>query len=143
MDNTRLGAIGNDGDLDIIGANYLGYPPGEFWQNNLVTGTGGLPLNKWTYKQVSGSHAQTFGLAFGDVNNDGLKDIISGQYWYRNPAGDMFGTWTSGSFPSGMHAILVLDVDSDSFLDVIAQKSETDLSLYWLEPVDTSYSSWN
>jgi hypothetical protein len=137
--NIRVADFGNDGDLDLVGANWQG-PPVEMWEN--LSSSGGLPLDRWTYIQVSGTHAQTFGLAFGDVNGDGLKDIVSGPFWYRNPGGDMSSAWTRTALPAGMHACLVFDVDSDGLLDVVAQKDETDLALYWLEPTSTAGTSW-
>lgn len=103
---------------------------------------GGSSLDSWTYKQVTGSHEQTFGLAFGDVDQDGSLDIVSGAHWYENPGGDMAGTWVqSPAFPGGVHAMLTVDVDGDARTDVIAQ-SNSGADVHWLEATDAAGTSW-
>ncbi|MCB8982722.1 MAG: VCBS repeat-containing protein [Ardenticatenaceae bacterium] len=143
LHNGVVADIGRDGDYDIYGANWTGNPPARLWVNQLNPPGAILPLDRWTYKQITGSHAQTFGLTFGDVDGNGLKDIISGVYWYQNPGGDLLGSWAQHDLPAGMQAILTTDVDGDTLIDVVAQKQETALSLYWLEPVDAAAQSWN
>ncbi len=138
--NGVVADVGNDGDFDIYGANWTGNPPVKLWENQLDKFAG---VRNWTYKQVTAAHAQTFGLAFGNVDGDTQQDIISGRYWYRNPGGDMLGNWVQSELPSGMEAALVLDVDGDNSLDIIAQKNESDIALYWLEPTNATGTTWN
>jgi hypothetical protein len=108
----------------------------------LTPSGGGSSLDSWTYKEVSAGHEQTFGLAFGDLDGDDLPDIVSGPYWYRNPGGDLMGTWTqSPAFPGGVHAMLVVDVDGDALADVIAQ-SNSGSDVHWLEAADAAATSW-
>ncbi len=140
LHNGVVADIGNDGDFDIYGANWTGNPPVRLWENRMETFAS---VSRWTYKEITNNHAQTFGLTFGDVNQDGSKDILSGRYWYQNPEGDMLGDWVQRAFPDGMHATMVMDVDGDKFFDVIAQKDETDIALYWLEATDVDGSAWN
>lgn len=130
LHNGVVADIGNDGDFDIYGANWTGNPPVRLWENMLDRAG---PLSRWTYKQVTAKHAQTFGLAFGDIDGDGRRDIISGRYWYRNPGEELMGDWKQVAFPEGMHACLVVDVDGDGRPDVIAQKDEGDIGVYWLK----------
>lgn len=103
---------------------------------------GTIPLDQWTYKLVSDQHHATMGLGFGDIDRDGLVDIVSGRYWYRNPGGDMLDTWVQNSFPSGMRAFRVTDVDGDSLTDVMAQMTSGDLNVYWLEAIDAGATAW-
>ncbi len=107
-----------------------------------LTPAPGASLDSWTYKQVSASHEQTFGLAFGDLDQDGHFDIVSGPYWYRNPGGNMMGTWIqSPAFPGGVHAMLTVDVDGDALADVIAQ-SNSGADVTWLEATSAAATSW-
>jgi len=139
LHNGVVADIGNDGDYDIFGANWTGNPPVRLWENRLDAAGA---LDRWTYKQVTDQNQQTFGLGFGDVDGDGRQDIVSGRYWYHNPGGDMLGQWAQHEFPAGMHAFMVLDVDGDDQADVMAQKEESGLSVYWLEATDASATDW-
>ncbi|MCA9874174.1 MAG: VCBS repeat-containing protein, partial [Anaerolineales bacterium] len=139
LHNGVVADIGNDGDYDIFGANWTGNPPVRLWENQLnASGS----LDRWTYKQITDNNQQTFGLGFGDVDGDGRQDIVSGRYWYHNPGGDMLGDWTQHEFPNGLHAFMVLNVDGDNLADVMAQKDESGLAVYWLEATDETATDW-
>ena len=47
-----------------------------------------------------------FGLAMADLTGDGLLDIASWRYFYRNPGGDMTQTWQRTTFPIDVDALL-------------------------------------
>jgi hypothetical protein len=136
LHNGVVADIGNDGDFDIFGANWTGNPPVRLWINPLES------TKEWRYNQVTDKNLQTFGLTFGSIDDDNLMDILSGPFWYQNPGGDLTGEWSQFPLPEGMHAILTLDVDDDSLTDVIAQKDESDIALYWLEPQDKTVTAW-
>ena len=136
--NARVGDIDRDGDIDIFGADYTGHPPVRVWRNRRndnPPAEGTLPPGRWTAVEVTDDHLQTFGLAFGDVNRDGMLDIVSGRRWYRNPGGDMDTSWEAHAILDGMDACLALRVDDDDQLDLIAQ-ADTGTKLYWVEAVD-------
>ena len=139
LHNGVVADIGSDGDYDIFGANWTGNPPVRLWENRLDAAGS---LDRWTYKQVTAQNAQTFGLGFGDVDGDGQQDILAGRYWYHNPGGDMLGDWAQHEFPAGMHVLMALDVDGDNQTDVIAQKEESGLVVYWLEAADAAGTDW-
>ena len=138
--NIRVGDIGNDGDLDIVGANYIGSPQAglKLWENTGVTQ--GPP---WTYVEVDNNRQSpggpAFGLAMGDLTMDNQADIVSGPYFYRNPGGDMTGTWTRTVLPNNVDAMAILDVDGDARGDVLAQALP---NLFWLEADDANGTSW-
>jgi hypothetical protein len=134
--NGVVADIGNDGDYDIFGANWTGNPPVKLWTNRTN------PLTRWTFKHLSDRHVRTFGLAFGDVNSDGLPDVVSGRFMYLNPGGGLMGTWRQIALPEGMHAFAVTNVDDDGFADLIAQKDAGDIELYWLEPKTSELNDW-
>ncbi len=107
-------------------------------------------LDDWTYIEVDNKRGKWgdwdgpnwlkyFGLAMADVTGDGYRDIIAGRYFYRNPGGDMSGRWQRITFSINVDAMLIVDVDGDSFADVIAEALP---DVYWLEAEDKLGNSW-
>ena len=137
----KIADIGSDGDLDIVGSRSFDVAPIDFYENQLDPV---LPLDQWQYIHVDDSRsAESFGLSASDATGDGYADIASGLYFYRNPGGDMTGSWTRVGLPGAMDAVLLVDVDGDANGDIIGQKDTGDaLRFYWLEAADATGSSW-
>lgn len=142
------GDIGGDGDVDILSSRSYDNGPIEIWENKLSDGKG--PLDKWAYISVDNDrHAwgefdapdwlKYFGLAAGDVSNDGKADIISGRYCYINPGGDMTGNWERVDFGQNVDAMIITDVDNDGNADVIAEALP---NVYWLESRNKKGTEW-
>ena len=145
--NIAIGDIDQDGDIDILGANWeTSAPDGGhiyWWRNDLGAK---LSLDQWTYIPVDNTRGSAdFGLNFGDIDGDGLKDIVAGHYWYRNSGGTLENAWSRVSFPGDNDAMLVMDVNSDGRLDVIAQGTPNDMGvpIHWLKPTDALATSWD
>ena len=133
-----LGDVGSDGDLDIVGPRSYWMGPFELWENKLCDKP--LALDKWHYIQVDDTRDRRyFGLAFGDINRDGYRDIVAGKWFYRNPGGDMTGAWERVAIDDHIDALAVVDVDGDEFGDVIGLKPNEQ---YWYEAVDKQASRW-
>ena len=140
--------FGNDGDLDLVGANHDGgFQPLEMWRNDSGAG-GGSTLDNWTYAQADGARpGRAFGLAFGDLDNDGLVDIVAGHYWYRNTGGAMT-SWPRTDFgaAAGVNAdgMAVLDVDGDGRLDIVGEvPAASDIKVYWLRSTNAAATTWS
>ena len=130
LHNIQTADVGSDGDWDIFGAYCWGSPAAYLWENQLEPGAV-YPLDDWTYVTIDDSRdARHFGLAMGEGSHDGFLDIASGSWFYINPGGQMTQAWERITFPVAADANLMLDVDGDNLVDIIAQ----DLPLlYWLE----------
>ena len=144
-----LGDVGSNGSIDIVGPqSYFEGPTKMYTSKNASTK---FSLDKWTYIQVDDSRdnyvipgAQPwwnyFGLDMYDVNRDGLMDIVAGEWYYRNPGGDMTSAWDRTTFPVEVDAVLALDVDEDEFADIIGLRLP---QIYWLEADDLDGKSWS
>lgn len=109
-----------------------------------------LSLDKWTYIEVDSQrgkwgdfdepkYMKYFGLSACDVTGNGYKDIVSGRYFYRNPGRDMSGKWQRVDLGFNVDGMLLVDVDSDRYSDIIAEALP---DVYWLEAEDSQGSSW-
>ena len=155
--NAQLGDIGNDSDIDIVGANWDMSAPGgtpiEYWEN---LGRGTTPvksLDQWTY--IHGDNTRgasifgsgTFGLGFADLDGDGYQDIASGHYFYRNPGSTMTSTpWPRITLPGNpqtgraLDAFLLFDAEGTGVMnDIIAEDLP---SVTWLRANDAQGTSW-
>lgn len=73
------------------------------------------------------------GIGFGDLNNDGRKDILVGAGWYERPEGDPLSQrWTFHKDWSqeGACPMLVYDVDGDGINDLITSHAH-DFGIYF------------
>lgn len=142
------GDLDNDEDIDIIAPRNYERGPVRIFRNMLRDAR--RPLDTWTYIEVDdqrGKWGDTdepdwlryFGIYAADGNGDGMKDLITGRYFYKNPGGDMTGDWKRYDFGLNVDAVLAVDVDGDEYFDCIASAFP---NVYWLEANDTSCTSW-
>ena len=76
-----------------------------------------------------------FGLDAGDVNHDGLLDVVSGRYVYHQPKRDSGQAWKRIVLDDNVDGIFIMDVDGDAYADIIAQALP---EVYWYEAVDVA-----
>lgn len=109
-----------------------------------------VSLEHWKYIEVDsqrGKHGdwadpawlKYFGLDMMDVTGDHFMDIIAGRYFYRNPGGDMTGSWHRVDLGMNVDGMLFIDADGDAFGDIIATSLP---AVYWFEAQDQQGSSW-
>ena len=146
--NIAVGDIENDGDIDIVGANWDGPSPDggrvNWWRND-IGASALLPLDQWTGISIDTSKPdQAFGLAFGDIDGDAQTDIVTGRGWYRSPGGNLTGNWMRTDFGQDVDAMLLVDVDGDSGLDIIAEgaASAGNVPVLWMHPQNAAGSQW-
>jgi hypothetical protein len=127
--NLRLADIGNDGDIDIIGANhgnYGGDTPVDLWENLTNRPAPTLSVDRWQRRVIDPQ--RPWGAAFiraGDLDGDGLRDIITGGWWYQNP-GAAGGDWTRHTIGEPLNdAAVVCDFDLDGNLDILGTQGKT------------------
>lgn len=83
-----------------------------------------------------GGDGQSHGLGFGDLNNDGREDLITGHGWYERPEEDPWTkSWEFHADWPHLHSsvpMLVRDLNEDGLNDLIWGKGH-DYGLFWRE----------
>lgn len=143
--NIAVGNIEGQGGIGILGANWSPDAPDGGAVTLWRLGPRRSASTGWTYIAVDKQKTDAaFGLAFSDLDGDGRLDIVSGRYWYRNPGGDLTGTWQRHEIHRTSDAMLALDVDGDGRPDVIAQGPAGDGSaVFWHKPLDAAATRWS
>ncbi len=132
LHNLRLADIGNDGDIDIIGANhgnyhgnYGGGAPIEMYENLSAKPQPSLTLDRWQRHVIDAEKPwRAVFIAPGDLDGDGKPDIVTGGWWYRNP-GQAGGVWSRQAIGDPLNNMAVVyDFDRDGDLDVLGTQGQ-------------------
>jgi hypothetical protein len=99
----------------------------------------GQPILKaWTI-QPGGDRVNAHGIGFGDINGDGLMDLVYGTGWYERPkSGATNRPWIRHSdwdFPHASTPMLVVDLNGDGRNDIIWGHGHN-YGLFWEERRD-------
>jgi hypothetical protein len=131
-----------DGDLDYIANSWV---DGEPMKVFLYSQEEPNPLME---SHTISSRGNGHGQGFGDINGDGLEDIVYKYGWYERPAGNPFAqSWKQRNdftLPFASCPILVFDLNEDGRQDLIWGHGH-DYGLYWyeqLEPKEDGATRW-
>lgn len=123
----KLGDLDGDGRLDILGKPFRHNTPrlDVYLNGGSPPASGRAPLDKWQRHVIDEDRPwRAVFITSGDVDGDGLRDIITGGWWYRNP-GLAGGTWQRNAFGDPLkNAAAVLDFDHDGDLDALGTGGE-------------------
>lgn len=119
--NIRLADIDQDGDVDIFGANWSGNRQNpELWINQTC------PLTQaWRRHVLDDARPWTAVFVLtSDLDKDGLVDIASGAWWFRN-TGLIQRPWVRRRIgPEVGQVAAIADTDNDGLPDILATKVE-------------------
>ncbi|MBD3287818.1 VCBS repeat-containing protein [candidate division KSB1 bacterium] len=124
---SRVADLDGDGDVDILGKPYnWNSPRVDIWLNEPLAKD--LELTQWERLVIDTKKPYKSVFIYpGDLDNDGLIDIASGSWWYKNP-GTTSGTWERKMIGEPLYNLgLIYDFDGDGDLDVFGtQEREKD-----------------
>ncbi len=115
---SRLGDLDGDGDLDILGKPYNWETPRlDIWINELSCEQS---LNDWQRHAIDTSRPERAVYVLpADLDGDGLQDVASGAWWYRNP-GSPSGNWQRRVIGSPLNQLATIyDFDGDGDQDIL------------------------
>jgi len=99
----------------------------------------GEPILKPWVIHEAGEFTNGHGIGFGDINGDGLEDIIYGNGWYERPKTNAASTpWIQHqdwNFPHASCPMLVVDLNGDGHKQIIWGHGHN-YGLYWEERRD-------
>lgn len=102
------------------------------------------PGEPWTFTRISGQHEWgkfTHGLGIGDIDGDGLEDIMKKEGWWKNPGSDQLDSkWQYhkvdfGADRRGGAQMYAYDVDGDGLNDIITSLNAHGWGLAWYRQV--------
>jgi len=128
-----FGDVNGDGQPEIVccAQGCMGYAEAD-WKR---------PDSPWQFRAISpkGSYQRfTHGLGFGDVNGDGLVDLIEKDGWWEQPkslAGDPVWEKHPFSFGNGGAQMFAYDVNGDGLSDIITSLWAHEYGLAWFEQI--------
>jgi hypothetical protein len=141
--DVELADLDKDGDLDIVTRDQsdFGTKAGDkvyLWRQDKG--------DKWTHRILECPHGE--GLALGDIDRDGDRDVVIGGVWFENPGTILDGAWQGHKFADwhSSASVEVADINGDGRPDIVLSPSELRGNWYrlsWFEaPTDPRQIGW-
>lgn len=134
---TALRDMDGDGVPEYVVNSYG--PTNAVMAYRFAKGAGGEPVLAPWMIQASGPFVNGHGIGFGDVNGDGLEDLLYGNGWYERPReGATTKPWrrhADWTWPHASTPMIVLDLTGDGRNDIIWGHGHN-YGLYWEEQKD-------
>ena len=131
---TEFRDFDGDGVPELIVNSWNESNPAMIYQ--LAKGAQGEPILKPWVIHEGGARVNGHGMGLGDINGDGLEDIIFGNGWFERPKKDattkpwiLHNDW---NFPNASCPMLVVDLNGDRRSDMIWGNGHN-FGLYWEE----------
>jgi hypothetical protein len=117
---SRVADLDGDGDLDILGKPYNWETPRiDIWLNE-SDAMPPQPFERWQRHSIDDERPWRAVFIYpADINGDGLLDIVTGGWWYRNP-GQPGGVWERMTIGDPLNNVAaVYDFDGDGYVDIL------------------------
>jgi hypothetical protein len=87
-------------------------------------------------ENMPGTEIFSHGIGYGDVDKDGLKDVVVREGWYKGTADNKAGNWEfqPASLGEPCSHMQVLDVNGDGKNDVVSASAHA-LGIWWYEQI--------
>ena len=114
----RILDVDGDSDWDLFGANWSGkHQEIVLWENLSCQSI----VSIWIRHEINSERPwKAIFVYTADMDSDGLMDVVSGAWWYRN-LGRLAGKWERNRVGENANNVAaVLDFDGDQHVDILA-----------------------